>query len=142
MSFFLAALLSFPTIFYSKSVLILRCICLSIDIGSRLTGWNAVKSRAEQLELEMTDDEVKDVTNKIKAMADLRTQSMSDVDTILRVFHRGIKSGKLGLRQPAVFDALLAEHKSEAGSEAGDSDVDGPAKKKAKSTNGTAVASA
>ncbi|POY74491.1 hypothetical protein BMF94_2251 [Rhodotorula taiwanensis] len=113
-----------------------------IDIGSRLTGWNAVKSRAEQLELEMTDDEVKDVTNKIKAMADLRTQSMSDVDTILRVFHRGIKSGKLGLRQPAVFDALLAEHKSEAGSEAGDSDVDGPAKKKAKSTNGTAVASA
>lgn len=37
-----------------------------IDIGSRLTGWNAVKSRVEQLELDMTDEQVKDVTMKIK----------------------------------------------------------------------------
>lgn len=36
-----------------------------IDIGSRLTGWNAVKSRVEQLELELTDEQVKDVTAKV-----------------------------------------------------------------------------
>ena len=30
-----------------------------IHIGSRITGWNAVKSRVEQLQLEMTDDQVK-----------------------------------------------------------------------------------
>ncbi|GAA5863212.1 hypothetical protein JCM3774_000813 [Rhodotorula dairenensis] len=113
-----------------------------IDIGSRLTGWNAVKSRVEQLELEMTDDQVKDVTAKIKQMADIRTQTMSDVDVLLRVYHKGITSGKLGLRQPAVFDALLAEHHSEKGSDAGDSDTDGPAKKKTKGANGAAVPSA
>lgn len=56
-----------------------------IEIGSRLTGWNAVKSRVEQLELEMTDDQVKDVTAKIKQLADVKTQSMDDVDTVLRV---------------------------------------------------------
>lgn len=132
-----------------------------IDIGSRLTGWNAVKSRVEQLELDMSDDQVKDVvrpsppslplalsplpprqaltlsphvspqTAKIKELADVRTQSMDDVDTVLRVYHRGISSGKLGLRQPAIFDQLLADHKSEAGSANGD-DAEGPAKKKAK----------
>ncbi|GAA5996769.1 homocitrate synthase [Rhodotorula paludigena] len=100
-----------------------------IDIGSRLTGWNAVKSRVEQLELDMTDEQVKDVTMKIKELADVRTQSMDDVDTVLRVYHKHVTSGKLGLRQPAVFDQLLAEHKSEAGSEKGD---DEPVAKKAK----------
>ncbi|GAA6028227.1 hypothetical protein JCM8097_006927 [Rhodosporidiobolus ruineniae] len=99
-----------------------------IDIGSRLTGWNAVKSRVEQLELELTDEQVKDVTAKIKELADVRTQSMDDVDTVLRVYHRHITAGNLKLRQHAVFDQLLADHKSEAGSEAGDE----PAKKKQK----------
>ncbi|ORY64611.1 hypothetical protein BCR35DRAFT_283130 [Leucosporidium creatinivorum] len=102
-----------------------------IEIGSRLTGWNAVKSRVEQLELEMTDDQVKDVTAKIKQLADVKTQSMDDVDTVLRVYHRGITTGHLKLRQPEVFDELLASHRSEQGSDA----EDGPAKKKVK-TNG------
>ncbi len=108
-----------------------------IDIGSRLVGWNAVKSRVEQLNLEMTDEQVKDVTRKIKELADVRTQTMDQVDVILRVYHRGISSGALGLRQPAVFDELLAAHKSEAGSTNGDAEEDGPAKKKAK-VNGSA----
>lgn len=105
-----------------------------IDIGSRLTGWNAVKSRVEQLELVLTDDQVKDVTAKIKELADVRTQSMDDVDTVLRVYHRGITSGNLKLRQSAVLDKLLAEHGSPAGSEAGDAP---PAKKqKVNGSNG------
>ncbi|BGP16491.1 hypothetical protein JCM10213_001172 [Rhodosporidiobolus nylandii] len=108
-----------------------------IDIGSRLTGWNAVKSRVEQLELEMTDDQIKDVTAKIKELADVRTQSMDDVDTVLRVYHRGITSGNLKLRQPQIFDQLLADHKSENGSEAGDAE-ERPAKK-AKGANGEAI---
>jgi len=107
-----------------------------IDIGSRLTGWNAVKSRVEQLELQLSDDQVKDVTAKIKELADVRTQSMDDVDTVLRVYHRGITSGNLQLRQPQVFDELLASHRSQAGSEAGD---DEPAKKKQKGANGAAT---
>ncbi|KAI5479898.1 homocitrate synthase [Pseudohyphozyma bogoriensis] len=100
-----------------------------IDIGSRLTGWNAVKSRVEQLELEMTDDQVKDVTAKIKELADVRTQSMDDVDTVLRVYHRGIKSGHLKLREREVLDKLLADHHSEHGS---DAEAEGPAAKKQK----------
>ncbi|SGY20685.1 BQ5605_C016g08124 [Microbotryum silenes-dioicae] len=91
-----------------------------IDIGSRLTGWNAVKSRVEQLGLVLSDDQVKDVTAKIKELADVRTQSMDDVDTVLRVYHQGVTSGALKLRQPQVFDELLAEHKSEVSSDAED----------------------
>ncbi|KAK4703496.1 homocitrate synthase, partial [Phenoliferia sp. Uapishka_3] len=96
-----------------------------IDIGSRLTGWNAVKSRVEQLELVLSDDQVKDVTQKIKELADVRTQSMDDVDTVLRVYHKGISSGNLKIRQSAILDELLAAHGSENGS-------DGPAAKKQK----------
>ncbi|BGP55719.1 hypothetical protein JCM8202_005716 [Rhodotorula sphaerocarpa] len=113
-----------------------------LEIGSRLTGWNAVKSRVEQLKLDLSDDQIKDVTERIKAMADVKTQSLDDVDTVLRVYHQAASAGHLKLRQAEIFDRLLAEHKSEAGSEAGDDQADGPAKKKAKGTNGEAVASA
>ena len=86
----------------------------------------------------MTDEQVKDVTRKIKELADVHTQTMDQVDVILRVYHRGISTGALGLRQPAVFDKLLADHKSEAGSANGDAEAeDGPVKKKAK-VNGSA----
>ena len=39
----------------------------------RLTGWNAVKSRVEQLGLKLNDDQIKDATAKIKELADVRT---------------------------------------------------------------------
>ncbi|KAL7418556.1 homocitrate synthase lys21 [Cryptotrichosporon argae] len=81
-----------------------------VSIGHRLTGWNAVKSRVEQLNLDLNDDQVKDATAKIKELADVRTQTMEDVDTILRVYHAAISSGKLQIGQPKVFDELLAEH--------------------------------
>ncbi len=84
-----------------------------LSIGSRLTGWNAVKSRAQQLELEMTDDQIKDATAKVKAMADVRDQSMEDVDSILRVYHRGLKGGH-DVTEPAVFKQLLEQHKAAA----------------------------
>ena len=36
-----------------------------VSIGHRLTGWNAVKSRVEQLGLKLSDDEVRVALNHI-----------------------------------------------------------------------------
>jgi len=58
-----------------------------IHFASRLTGWNAIKSRTEQLGLSMTDDQVKQLTQKIKAMADVRPLAIDDTDSIIRSFH-------------------------------------------------------
>ncbi|KAI0297233.1 hypothetical protein B0F90DRAFT_1740314 [Multifurca ochricompacta] len=83
-----------------------------VSIGHRLTGWNAVKSRVEQLGLQLTDDEIKDATAKIKELADVRTQSMDDVDSLLRVYHSGIQSGALEVGQKEALDRLLQEHRA------------------------------
>jgi homocitrate synthase len=80
----------------------------------RLTGWNAVKSRVEQLGLKLTDEQIKDATNKIKELADVRTQSMDDVDSLLRVYHSGIQSGELEVGQREALNRLLDEHRAEA----------------------------
>jgi homocitrate synthase len=82
-----------------------------VSIGHRLTGWNAVKSRVEQLKLSMTDDQIKDATNKIKQLADVKTQSMDDVDVILRVYHQAVKAGELELGDSHKLDKLIAAHK-------------------------------
>ncbi|KAG5921592.1 Saccharopine dehydrogenase [Claviceps africana] len=58
-----------------------------VHFASRLTGWNAIKSRVEQLGLSMTDDQVKEVTQKIKAMADIRPLAIDDTDSIIRSYH-------------------------------------------------------
>ena len=82
-----------------------------MSIGHRLTGWNAVKSRVEQLGLQLSDVEIKDATAKIKELADVRTQSMDDVDSLLRVYHSGIRSGALEVGQKETLDRLLREHR-------------------------------
>ncbi|KAK4969863.1 homocitrate synthase lys21 [Elasticomyces elasticus] len=58
-----------------------------VHFASRLTGWNAIKSRVEQLGLEMTDAQIKVCTTKIKAMADVRPIAIDDADSIIRTFH-------------------------------------------------------
>lgn len=58
-----------------------------VHFASRLTGWNAVKTRVGQLGLIMTDDQVKEVTSKIKALADVRPIAIDDADSIIRSFH-------------------------------------------------------
>ncbi|MCJ1263679.1 Saccharopine dehydrogenase, partial [Lobaria immixta] len=55
-----------------------------VHFASRLTGWNAIKSRAEQLNLEMTDAQYKECTSKIKALADIRPIAIDDADSIIR----------------------------------------------------------
>ncbi|RIB04098.1 homocitrate synthase mitochondrial precursor [Gigaspora rosea] len=64
-----------------------------VNIGHRLTGWNAVKNRVEQLGLSLTDDQVKIITAKIKELGDIRPQKMEDVDNLLRDYHSAIISG-------------------------------------------------
>ncbi len=58
-----------------------------IHFANRLTGWNAIKSRVEQLNLNLSDDQVKEVTSKIKQIGDVRQLSIEDVDTIIKNFH-------------------------------------------------------
>ncbi|KUI71093.1 Homocitrate synthase, mitochondrial [Cytospora mali] len=58
-----------------------------VHFASRLTGWNAVKTRVGQLGLTMTDEQVKEVTAKIKAMADIRQIAIDDADSIIRSYH-------------------------------------------------------
>ncbi len=55
-----------------------------ISIAHRLTGWNAIKARAEQLSLTMSDAELHEATAHIKALADEKPIGLDDVDAILR----------------------------------------------------------
>ncbi|CAK7204807.1 homocitrate synthase lys21 [Sporothrix eucalyptigena] len=63
-----------------------------VHFASRLTGWNAVKTRVGQLGLSMTDDQVKLVTSKIKALADVRPIAIDDADSIIRSFHLSLEA--------------------------------------------------
>lgn len=80
-----------------------------VSIGHRLTGWNAVKSRSQQLGLDLSDDQVKAATNRIKVMADIKDQTMEDVDAVLHVFHRAIQNGQ-DASHDKVFGKLLDQH--------------------------------
>jgi homocitrate synthase len=57
-----------------------------ISIAHRLTGWNAVKARAEQLGLDLPTDQIKALTQHIKALADERPLALDDVDGLLHVW--------------------------------------------------------
>ena len=65
-----------------------------VHFASRLTGWNAIKSRAEQLGLKMSDAQIKAVTLKIKALADVRSLAIDDADSIIRNFHFNLSADK------------------------------------------------
>ena len=60
------------------------------------------------------DPQIKDATAKIKELADVRTQSMDDVDSLLRVYHSGIQSGELAVGQKEALDRLLRKHRLES----------------------------
>jgi homocitrate synthase len=55
-----------------------------ISIAHRLTGWNAIKNRAEQLGLQLDDAHIKAITAHIKALADEKQLSLDDIDGLLR----------------------------------------------------------
>ncbi|NOZ05721.1 MAG: homocitrate synthase [Chloroflexi bacterium] len=54
-----------------------------IHIAHRLTGWNAVRNRAEQLDLVMDDEQIKRLTGHIKALADEQALTLDDIDSLL-----------------------------------------------------------
>ncbi|MDI7275640.1 MAG: homocitrate synthase, partial [Anaerolineae bacterium] len=60
-----------------------------VSIAHRLTGWNAIKARAEQLDLELTEQQLKEATAHIKALADQKPLALADVDAILRAWITG-----------------------------------------------------
>ena len=55
----------------------------SIHIAHRLTGWNAVRHRADELGVALEDAEVKRLTRHIKALADERDLTEEDVDGLI-----------------------------------------------------------
>lgn len=65
-----------------------------VHFASRLTGWNAIKSRVEQLGLSMSDAQVKVCTAKIKALADVRPIAIDDADSIIRTFHGNLQKNR------------------------------------------------
>ncbi|KAJ6010695.1 hypothetical protein N7451_002107 [Penicillium sp. IBT 35674x] len=91
-----------------------------VHFASRLTGWNAIKSRAQQLKLEMSDAQYKECTAKIKALADIRPIAVDDADSIIRAYHRNLKSGEnkplmdLSAEEQAIFAAKEKELALEA----------------------------
>lgn len=54
-----------------------------IHIASRLTGWNAMRYRAEQLGLNLADENIKRVTEKVKEIADRRQVTLDEIDRLL-----------------------------------------------------------
>jgi len=77
-----------------------------ISIAHRLTGWNAIKARAEQLGLTMTDEQLKAATAHIKTLADAKPLSLADVDGVLR---RWVEDGKTHSGEEAADRASLQE---------------------------------
>ena len=56
----------------------------TMNIAHRLTGHNAVGKRAEELGLTFGKDELRDITRKIKSLADAGPLSMDQLDAVLR----------------------------------------------------------
>ncbi len=62
-----------------------------ISIAHKLTGWNAIKDRAEQLGLTLSDDQIKQVTAHVKALADQKQIDLNDVDELLHRWADGVE---------------------------------------------------
>ncbi len=58
-----------------------------IHIAHRLTGWNAIRYRADQLGLKLEDDEIKLITERIKVLSDEKAITLEDVDRLLTEAH-------------------------------------------------------
>ena len=54
-----------------------------INVAHRLTGWNAVRQRAQQLGLGLSEQQIKQATIKIKNLSDNQQLTLDDVDQML-----------------------------------------------------------
>ncbi|CAG87217.1 DEHA2D13222p [Debaryomyces hansenii CBS767] len=71
-----------------------------IHFANRLTGWNAIKSRVDQLNLQLSDEQCKEVTNKIKKLGDVRQLTIDDVDSIIKDFHADVATPHVRPTEP------------------------------------------
>lgn len=71
-----------------------------IHFTNRLTGWNAIKSRVDQLNLHLSDEQCKEVTLKIKKLGDVRHLNIDDVDSIIKDYHAA-QTPQLGATETA-----------------------------------------
>ena len=81
----------------------------AVHFTSRLTGWNAIKSRVNQLGLDMTDSQIKSCTTRIKAMADVRHLAIEDTDAIINAFYENLYSEKNS--EKPLLDNMTADEK-------------------------------
>jgi homocitrate synthase len=72
-----------------------------IHVAHRLTGWNAIKDRARQLQLDLDDDQVKAITRDIKQLADMRSLTLEDVDNRLHFYHQQQRQAPSSGEKPA-----------------------------------------
>jgi len=79
-----------------------------ISIAHKLTGWNAIKDRADQLGLELSDAQIKLVTQEVKALADIKQIDLEDVDELL---HRWAEEQMTDDGQPTADDELEIENR-------------------------------
>lgn len=56
-----------------------------LQIGSRLTGWHALRERAQELGLELSEREIRHVTRTVKELADDGDLDLQQIDELLRV---------------------------------------------------------
>ncbi|NPV87384.1 MAG: homocitrate synthase [Anaerolineae bacterium] len=61
-----------------------------IHIASRLTGWNAVRYRAEQLGLKLSDAHLKAITEEVKRLSDHQPLTLDEVDRLLYTMHEAL----------------------------------------------------
>ncbi|HMO16048.1 MAG TPA: homocitrate synthase [Pirellulaceae bacterium] len=65
-----------------------------IHVAHRLTGWNAIRSRVDQLKLTLSDEQVKAITSQIKQMADSGKLTLDDVDAVIYAHSRHAQSNE------------------------------------------------
>ncbi len=54
-----------------------------IHVAHRLTGWNAIADRANQLQLRLSDEDIKAITSEVKRFSDHKTLTLDEVDRML-----------------------------------------------------------
>ena len=74
-----------------------------LSIAHKLTGWNAVKARAEQLGLDLAPEQIKALTRHIKALADERALTLDDVDELL---YHWAENGNATAQTPSLARAM------------------------------------
>lgn len=68
-----------------------------IHFANRLTGWNAIKSRVDQLNLHLSDDQCKELTQKVKKLGDVRHLSIDDVDSVIKEYHGNVSTPQMAV---------------------------------------------